>query len=69
MPPNRVETADEQCTAVRDSALSGDNIWLGTRAVEVEINHLSGVRASWSKHRIIQFANHDALAGKGSGRL
>jgi CHAT domain-containing protein len=65
VPPIRVETADEQCAVARDLAVSGDNIWLGTRATEAEIKRLSEA-AELAKYRIIHFATH---GGRGPGLL
>ena len=60
------ETADELCAVARDLGVSGDDIRLGARATEPEIERLSG-SGDLAKYRIIHFATHGALAGQVSG--
>jgi CHAT domain-containing protein len=57
------ETADELCAVARDLRVGDKDIWLGNRATEAEIKHLSEV-GELAKYRIIHFATHGALAGQ-----
>jgi CHAT domain-containing protein len=60
------ETADELCAVARDLRVTGEDIWLGNRATEAEIKHLSEA-GELAKYRIIHFATHGALAGQMRG--
>jgi CHAT domain-containing protein len=57
------ETAEELCAVARELGVGSADIYLGARATETAIKHLSEA-GELSKYRILHFATHGALAGQ-----
>ncbi len=60
------ETAGELCDVARDVRADADEIYLGARATEREVKHLSET-GLLAQYRIAHFATHGALAGQVTG--
>ncbi len=64
--PPLPETAQELCDVARDVHADLDGIYLGARATEREIKHLSET-GQLAQYRIVHFATHGALSGQIEG--
>jgi CHAT domain-containing protein len=60
------ETADELCAVARNVRAGDDDIYLGARATERAVKHLSD-RGALAAYRIVHFATHGTLAGEIAG--
>ena len=60
------ETAEELCAVARDVRANASDIYLGSRATEREVKHLSET-GQLAHYRIVHFATHGALAGQVTG--
>ena len=60
------ETAAELCAVARDMQADLRDVWLGARATEREVKHLSET-GQLAQYRVVHFATHGALAGQVRG--
>jgi len=64
--PPLPETADELCAVARSTRAATADIYLGARATEAEVKHLSETGAL-AAYRVVHFATHGALSGQVQG--